>query len=215
MVEEYLSDEERLEMAKKWWLENYKSIIAGALIAVVVVGGWRYWEYRTTSRSQAAALLFNQLADAMAKQDKDGALKTGNQILTTYSDTPYAAQAALVLAQLQASTGKPADGGQMLEWVMKNSKDDGLKLLARLRLARIKLAMNDAQGALDTLNGADAGGFAPLYDDLRGDAEVKLGKSAEARAAYQQALLAWTDNLGDRSLIEMKINSLPAKAAKP
>ena len=215
MVEEYLSDEERLEMAKKWWLENYKSIIAGALIAVVVVGGWRYWEYRTTSRSQAAALLFNQLADAMAKQDKDGALKTGNQILTTYSDTPYAAQAALVLAQLQASTGKPADGGQMLEWVMKNSKDDGLKLLARLRLARIKLAMNDAQGALDTLNGADAGGFAPLYDDLRGDAEAKLGKSAEARAAYQQALLAWTDNLGDRSLIEMKINSLPAKAAKP
>lgn len=215
MVEEYLSDEERLEMAKKWWLENYKSIIAGALIAVVVVGGWRYWEYRTTSRSQVAALLFNQLADAMAKQDKDGALKTGNQILTTYSDTPYAAQAALVLAQLQASTGKPADGGQMLEWVMKNSKDDGLKLLARLRLARIKLAMNDAQGALDTLNGVDAGGFAPLYDDLRGDAEVKLGKSAEARAAYQQALLAWTDNLGDRSLIEMKINSLPAKAAKP
>jgi predicted negative regulator of RcsB-dependent stress response len=215
VVEEYLSDEERLEMAKKWWLENYKSIIAGALIAVVVVGGWRYWEYRTTSRSQAAALLFNQLADAMAKQDKDGALKTGNQILTTYSDTPYAAQAALVLAQLQASTGKPADGGQMLEWVMKNSKDDGLKLLARLRLARIKLAMNDAQGALDTLNGADAGGFAPLYDDLRGDAEAKLGKSAEARAAYQQALLAWTDNLGDRSLIEMKINSLPAKAAKP
>jgi predicted negative regulator of RcsB-dependent stress response len=215
VVEEYLSDEERLEMAKKWWLENYKSIIAGALIAVVVVGGWRYWEYRTTSRSQVAALLFNQLADAMAKQDKDGALKTGNQILTTYSDTPYAAQAALVLAQLQASTGKPADGGQMLEWVMKNSKDDGLKLLARLRLARIKLAMNDAQGALDTLNGVDAGGFAPLYDDLRGDAEVKLGKSAEARAAYQQALLAWTDNLGDRSLIEMKINSLPAKAAKP
>ena len=215
MVEEYLSDEERLEMAKKWWLENYKSIIAGALIAVVVVGGWRYWEYRTTSRSQVAALLFNQLADAMAKQDKDGALKTGNQILTTYSDTPYAAQAALVLAQLQASTGKPADGGQMLEWVMKNSKDDGLKLLARLRLARIKLAMNDAQGALDTLNGVDAGGFAPLYDDLRGDAEVKLGKSAEARAAYQQALLAWTDNLGDRSLIEMKINSPPAKAAKP
>lgn len=215
MVDEFLSDEERLEIAKKWWLENYKSIVAGALIAVVVVGGWRYWQYRTTSRSQAAAALFNQLADAMSKQDKDGALKTGNQILDGYSDTPYAAQAALVLAQLQASTGKPADGETMLEWVMKNSKDDGLKLLARLRLARVKLAMDDAQGALDTLNGVDAGGFASLYDDLRGDADAKLGKSAEARAAYQHALSAWSDNLGDRSLIEMKINSLPAKASKP
>lgn len=215
MVDEYLSDEERLEMAKKWWIENYKSILAGALIAVVVVGGWRYWEYRTVSRSQTAAALFNQLADSMAKQDKDGALKAGNQIIDKYSDTPYAAHAALVLAQLQSSTGKPADGEQMLDWVLKNSKDDGLKLLARLRLARIKLAMNDAQGALDTLNGADAGGFAPLYADLRGDAEAKLGKIAEARAAYQQALAGWSDNLGDRSLIEMKLNSLPAKAQKP
>ncbi|MFI5269315.1 MAG: YfgM family protein, partial [Chloroflexota bacterium] len=165
MVDEYLSDEERLEMAKKWWLENYKSIFAGALIAVVVVGGWRYWEYRTISRSQTAAALFNQLAEAMAKQDKDGALKAGNQIVDKYADTPYAAHAALALAQLQASTGKPADGEQMLDWVMKNGKDDGLKLLARLRLARVKLAMNDAQGALDTLNGAETGGFAPLYDD--------------------------------------------------
>ena len=215
VVDEYLSDEERLEMAKKWWIENYKSILAGALIAVVVVGGWRYWEYRTVSRSQTAAALFNQLADSMAKQDKDGALKAGNQIIDKYSDTPYAAHAALVLAQLQSSTGKPADGEQMLDWVLKNSKDDGLKLLARLRLARIKLAMNDAQGALDTLNGADAGGFAPLYADLRGDAEAKLGKIAEARAAYQQALAGWSDNLGDRSLIEMKLNSLPAKAQKP
>lgn len=215
MVDEYLSDEERLEMAKKWWIENYKSIFAGALIAVIVVGGWRYWEYRTVTRSQAAAALFNNLADAMSKHDNDAALKAGNQILDSYSDTPFASQAALVLAQLQASTGKPADGEKMLDWAIKNSKDDGLKLLARLRLARVKLSTGDAQGSLDTLNGADTGGFAPLYDALRGDAYAKLGKSDEARTAYQQALAGWSDNLGDRSLIEMKLNSLPAKAKKP
>lgn len=215
MVDEYLSDEERLEMAKKWWLENYKSIVAGALIAVVVVGGWRYWQYRTTSRSQTAAALFDQLAGDMAAKDKDGAMKTGNELMDKYADTPYAAHAALALAQLQSSTGKPADGEQMLDWAIKNGKDDGLKLLARLRLARVKLAMDDAQGALDTLNGADAGGFLPLYDALRGDAYAKLGKNSEARTAYQKALEGWSDNLGDRSLIEMKLNSLPAKAQKP
>lgn len=220
MVDEYLTDEERLEMAKKWWVENYKSILAGALIAVVVVGGWRYWQYRTTTRSQAAAALFDQLAGSMAKHDQDGAMKAGKEIMDKYDDTPYAAHAALALAQLQASTGKPADGEQMLDWVIKNAKDDGLKLLARLRLARVKLAMGDAQAALDTLNGADAGGFAPLFDDLRGDAYAKLGKNDEARASYQKALDAWTDTLGDRSLIQMKLEGLPAakaaaKAQKP
>ena len=215
MVDEYLSDEERLEMAKKWWLENYKSILAGAIIAVVVVGGWRYWQYRTTGRSQDAAALFEQLAGSMAAKDEAGAVKTGKEIMDKYDDTPYAAHAALALAQLQASTGKPADGEQNLEWVMKNGKDDGLKLLARLRLARVKLSLNDAQGALDALNGADAGGFAPLYDDLRGDCYAKLGKSDDARAAYQKSLQGWSDTLGDRSLVEMKLDSLPAKAHKP
>jgi len=215
VVDEYLSDEERLEMAKKWWLENYKSIVAGALIAVVVVGGWRYWQYRSTARSQTAAALFEKLAGSMAAKDQDGAEKTGKDLMDNYADTPYAAHAALALAQLQSSTGKPADGEQTLEWAMKNAKDDGLKLLARLRLARVKLSLNDAQGALDTLNGADAGGFAPLYDDLRGDADAKLGKNDDARAAYQKALEGWSDNLGDRSLVEMKLGGLPAKAHKP
>ena len=226
MVDEYLSDEERLEMAKKWWLENYKSILAGAVVAALVVGGWRYWEYRTTARSQAAAEMFTQLTDAVGKHDDAAALKAGNDIMDQYTDTPYAAQAALVLAQLQTVAGKNPDAEKMLDWVMQNGKDDGLKMLARLRLARVKLAGNDAQGALDTLNGADAGGFAPLYDDLRGDAYSKLGKPADARASYQKALAGWSDNLGDRSLIEMKLSGLPitktpapaqatAKAAKP
>ena len=215
MVDEYLSDEERLEMAKKWWLENYKSILAGAIIAVVVVGGWRYWQYRTTTRSQTAAALFEQLAGSMASKDQDAAVKTGKELMDQYADTPYAAHAALALAQLQTSTGKPQDGEQSLEWAMKNAKDDGLKLLARMRLARVKLSLNDGQGALDTLNGTDAGGFAPLYDDLRGDCYAKLGKSDEARAAYQESLKGWSDTLGDRSLVEMKLDSLPAKAHKP
>ena len=58
-VDEDLSELERLEAAKKWWAENYKSIVAGALIAVVVVGGWRYWQHyqRQPSVAMSPAIL--------------------------------------------------------------------------------------------------------------------------------------------------------------
>lgn len=215
-MDEDLSEQERLEAAKKWWSENYKSILLGAFIAVVVVGGWRYWQYRIETRSEAASALYTDLATAMSKHDDAAALKTGNQIMADYADTPYAAHAALALAQVQATAGKLAEGGQMLEWAMQHSKDDGLKLLARLRLARLKLAGNDAQAALDTLDAIkDAGGFTPLYDALRGDAYVKLGKNDQARTAYAKALAAWSDSLGDRSLVQMKLDNLPAAAPTP
>jgi predicted negative regulator of RcsB-dependent stress response len=214
-VDENLSELERLEAAKKWWLENYKSMLSGALIAVVVVGGWRYWQHRTESRSQAAEALYQDLSDDIAKHDADSALKTGGRVMKEYPDTPYATLAAFKLAQVQADAGRTKEAGQILEWVMQHSKDDGLKMMARLRLAGLKLASNDAQGALDTLDVPDASGFAPLYDAARGDAYAKLGKTEEARAAYGKALAAWTDALGDRSLIQMKLDGLPAKAQKP
>jgi predicted negative regulator of RcsB-dependent stress response len=212
-VDEYLSDDERLEMAKKWWQENYRSILLGALIAVVLVGGWRYWQYRTQSRNEAASALFTDLETAMQKHDQAGALKLGGQIMDQYDDTAYAAQAALNLAQIQVNAGKLPEAGKLLQQAMDHGKDPGLQLLARLRLARVQLAAGDAKSALATLKDQDASGFAPLFDELRGDAEVKLGDTDQARADYKQALAAWNEQLGDSSMLQMKLDTLPAPAS--
>ena len=214
-MDEDLSELERLEAAKKWWYANYASILLGALIAVVVVGGWRYWQYRVDSRSAAAATLIKQLDDAMQKHDDATAQSAGNAVLQKYADTPYAQHAAFALAQVDATAGKTKDAEQSLQWVVDNGKDEGLKLLARLRLARLKLADGDAQGALDSLNGVDAGGFAPVYSELRGDAYLKLGKPDDARKAYQTALDGWDEKqLGDKSGLQLKLDNLPGTPAK-
>ncbi|HEY4127740.1 MAG TPA: tetratricopeptide repeat protein [Gammaproteobacteria bacterium] len=214
-MDEYLSDDERLEMAKKWWKENYKSILLGAAIAVLLVGGWRYWQYRTESRSEAASALFSDLENAMQTHDQATALKLGNQIMDQYGDTAYATHAALNLAQLQVTAGKLPEGEKMLQWVVDHGKDPGLQLLARLRLARVQFAAGDAKTAAETLKVTDQGGFAPLFDELRGDVAAKLGDSQQARTDYQQALDAWTDTLGDKSLVQMKLDSLPPAANVP
>ena len=215
-MDEDLSELERLEAAKKWWKENYASILAGALIAVVVVGGWRYWQYRTQTRNEAASALFVDLAAAMSKKDDAAALKTGGEIMDKYGDTAYATHAALAMAQLQVTAGKLPEGEKMLQWVVDHGKDPGLKLLAQLRLGRVLLAAGDADGALKALDAKDAGGFDPLFQSVRGDAYAKLGKNEDARAAYQKALDGWKDELGDSSMLKMKLAALPgAPAAAP
>ena len=212
-MDEDLSDLERLEAAKKWWNENYKSILLGALIAVVVVGGWRYWQYRTQVRSEAASALFSDLSKDLQKHDDASAMKTGGQIMEQYGDTAYATHAALALAQLQATANKYPESEKTLQWVVDHGKDPGLRMLARLRLARVQLAAGDAKTALSTLDTPDAGGFAPLFDALRGDVELKLGDTIQARDAYKKALDAWNDDLGDKSILQMKLDGLPAAPA--
>ncbi|MGB9428923.1 MAG: tetratricopeptide repeat protein [Gammaproteobacteria bacterium] len=214
-MDEFLSDKEQAERLKKWWLDNYKSILAGIIIAVIIIFGWRYWQHRTQVRSLTASALFNQMGSLLATNNSPQALKVANQLINGYSDTPYASQAALAMAQQDVSSGKPDDGMQMLDWVIKNSKDDGLKLLARLRLARIKLSVGDPQAALTALSGVQPGGFDALYSAVRGDAYLKLGQTVQARAAYQQALNAWTPEMGDKSLVQMKLDDLSGAVATP
>lgn len=51
---------------------------------------------------------------------------------------------------------------------------------------------------------------------MRGDAYMQLGKLNHARNAYRQALNQWTSGMGDKSLVQMKLDDLnqaPAVAA--
>ncbi|HET7650117.1 MAG TPA: tetratricopeptide repeat protein [Gammaproteobacteria bacterium] len=211
-MDEYLSDKEQAERLKKWWLDNYRSILAGIIIALIIIGGWRYWQHRVQTRAVSASALFNKMNDALVANNGAEALRLKDQLTGEYSDTPYAAQAALAIARYDIENNKPDDSMDMLTWAIQHSKDQNLVLLAKLRLARVKLAVGDAQAALAALNVTDAGGFAALYDDVRGDAYVKLGDTDKARAAYQQALAKWTDDMGDKSLIQMKLNNLAGGA---
>ena len=68
-----------------------------------------------------------------------------------YADTPYADQAALVLARLDVDAGDLADAEKRLAGVAGASKDPDLRVVAQLRLARVQLAQGRYDDALATL----------------------------------------------------------------
>src|SRR5690606_17314578 len=100
-----------------------------------------------------------------------------------------------------------------LQWILDNpdlgfmkSVDDELLLTARLRLARVMIAQDQAQQALDLLRAVNPGSFASSFAEVEGDALLSLGQREQARDAYQRALAA--NISGNPGLLSLKLQDL-------
>ena len=145
----------------------------------------------------------NRLADALEKD---------------YADTPYAALAAAARANLAVGENKLDDAQKALQWAVDHSTTPALHSMYQLRLARVQLAQNQAAQALATLDSMPAGEYGALRQELRGDALLKLGRAADARTAYTQALSSLSAGTppGERESLQMKLDDLaPAPDAVP
>ncbi|HET6655021.1 MAG TPA: tetratricopeptide repeat protein [Gammaproteobacteria bacterium] len=216
MADGYISDDEQWEKVKAWWQANGTFIIAGLVIGLAIIGGWRWWEHNQAQQQVAASALYTQFEQVLNQPDaKQGAADAvAKNLITNYSGTPYAAQAALGLAAQEVAANKPDQAAEHLQWVVDNASDDSLARLARLRLARVQIANKQPKAALATLSAVKPGGFEALYAEVRGDAWRALDDPAKAHAAYQAALTAHTDEMGDTTLLELKLRGT-ASAAQP
>jgi predicted negative regulator of RcsB-dependent stress response len=77
-----------------------------------------------------------------------------------------------------------------------------------LQLANILAEEKDFAGALKLLNAPHDAGFDGLFSDLKGDVLVSLGKNAEAKEAYEQALTKLEPKGKFRALTQQKLESL-------
>jgi predicted negative regulator of RcsB-dependent stress response len=95
-----------------------------------------------------------------------------------------------------------------LQWVLKHSKDPSIREIARLRIARLLIAENKAQTALELLKKIDDKNFIGLIDEIRGDAYLSINDPKAARAAYQQALNELPNAEVTRPILQMKYDNL-------
>lgn len=217
----YGSDDEQLEALKRWWNDNGTSLLAGIAIVLAVFFGMRQWQGMQLNESGVASDLYQQIADLaiantqqpITEQGLVGAQAVYATLKDEYADSVYTRYAALAMASFHVEHEQLDMAAAELQWILDNPKiglmtnvDDELLMTARSRLARVRIAQDRPQDALDLLRAVEPGAFAGSYAEVEGDALVALGQTDEARAAYQRALAAL--GTGNPVLLQLKLQDL-------
>src|SRR5262245_51573649 len=191
-------------------------MVAGVIIGVAGLFGYRWWEERQTERAHTAQARYEEVLSALARNDRTRAGELADELKGEYAKTPYSDQAQLVMARAHVESLEFDAAIQRLRPVMDDSEDKELRFIARERIARIQLAQDRADEALATLAAADgSGAFAPRYAELRGDALLRKGDTAGAIAAYREALASKEPGVVDAGQLQLKLNDLGAGEPPP
>ena len=218
MVDEYLSEKEQAEQLRQWLRENWIWLVAGVALTLGGYYGFRWWESRQASRSIAAGERFAAMLDAIGGGKREEGLRIADEVTGQYADTPYADQATLVLARLDVDSGNLAGAQTRLAKVALESKDPDLRIVARLRLARVQLAQGRYDDALKTLDAVATPAVDARVLDLRGDVKLAQGDKAAALDNWRKAQSALAaspagESQLDVELLRLKIDELGAAQA--
>ena len=207
------SDEEQLELIKKWWEENGTSLVTAIVLALGVTFGYRAWEDNVRETAEAASAKYENLVQAAAGAADENMRATaetlGAELKQDYADSTYAIFAALHLAKTAVEQGDLDKAQEELEWARSQNPALNVDTLVRMRLARVMVAKGDPTAALSYIqNYEPASGQVSSWEEVRGDIFVALGDDANARASYQRAL----ENLGEgqsKPILELKLADIP------
>lgn len=202
---DYKTDDEKVEELKAWWKENGTSVVAGVALAVAGLFGWEYWKDWKEATAAEASTLYTEVKQQVDSQSMDKATSGIAKLQADYDSTPYAAIASLKEAQHYATQGQYDQAATALRWVIANSKEDSFKPLASLRLARVLLAMQQPDEAMKLVSQPYPQAYQSLLEELKGDIYTVKNQTAEARAAYDNAIRS---SSGSYEFIQMKRDNL-------
>ena len=202
------SEAEQMERAKGWLKTNGIWIIAGIAIGAGGLGGWNWYQDRRTAQAETASARYEELVDAFTRSDKVRGMTLLDQLNREYGWTPYASLGTLIAARVQVESNELDKAVVSLKSVMDNAKDDELRMVARLRLARVQAAQGKYDDALATLKVENTGEFAPRIADTRGDVLLAKGDRAGALKEYLAARASEDNGRIDFDLLDLKIRDL-------
>ena len=219
----YTTEDEQVEALKKWWKENWLSLLGGVLIGIGILTGGKYWLDSRHLHAEAASMEYEAMMQSLTQNKPQEVEARANSLLSTYADTPYATFAAMAMAKTKADANDLVGAKSNLRWVIEHADQEEVKYEALVRLARVYLAEKNYDDALAQLKQVKSDPFKIIVEELKGDIYVAKGDAASAREAYSLALAELdmsTENSSSRlkNFLQMKLDDLggsPASQGEP
>lgn len=205
---DYLTEQEQVEILKNWIKQYSLFIIAGIVIGLVAVTGWRYWQQRQAKIISQASSIYDEMVMGRNQNDSNATVVHAQKLFTLYPRTVYSQMAAFMLARSAVVKKDYPAAEKHLHWVINHSSIPSFRQIARLRLARLMIAENKPQEGINILNKIEDKSFNGLIDEIKGDAYLAMKNISMARQSYKDALTKLPNAESIRPLLQIKYENL-------
>ncbi len=208
-MEAYETEEQQVEAIKKWWRDNYKLVVLLTVLGIGGILGTQYYKQNKIIMGEAASDNYNAVFEA-SMQKQPQIIKDRTELLQKdFSTSPYAMQAALLLAKNLAETGKTQQAIEKLQWVEANTSDVALQQIALIQRAQILASNKQSEEALKVLEQSPKDStFASIKLELQGDILAAIGQISEAKKAYDEAMGKYLQLGASIDILRIKRNDL-------
>ena len=210
MVKLSSTEEENTEFLGSLW-DKYKYLIALSLVLFGAgIFGWESWSQNRLSNLQDSADMYESFINSLNDDDLDKKVMA-EQIIEKYPNTLYADLVTFHLAKISVEEEDLNKAQEYLMWILKRrdskwgSDFDPIEATARLRLARVLIANDNSNKALEIINESE--NMSSSLHEVKGDAEEKLGSYAEAKLSYLKALES-NQSQSVEAILKMKLANL-------
>ncbi|MEZ5661081.1 MAG: tetratricopeptide repeat protein [Burkholderiaceae bacterium] len=202
-------EQEQIEELKAWWARYGGFLLTVLVIVSVTVAGWRLWGWYQARQAGKAAVALSVLREAVRTSDLPKVRAAATTLEAEHASSIYAPMGALLAAKAQFEAGELDPAAQSLRWVLEHAADSEFEPIARQRLAAVLLQQGKAADALALLEqGPSQPAFRATFADRRGDILLEMGRTADARKAYQEALEQLGPRASLRSSVQAKLDAL-------
>lgn len=205
----FLTPEEQDERARKWLKDNGPALAIGIALGLGAIFGWNQYKESIQTKAEDASSIYTATIEEIQSSELADIDAEVAELKDGFAGSPYAAKAALLKAKQLSLNDLPA-AYEELQWVVDNASEFGLQHTARIRQAKIKLALGELESAKALASHTPTQGFESNYAELLGDIALKEGDLASARTHYQTAIDTLpASQAGYSQVLTIKLDRLP------